>query len=257
MSKLLSFNAKAAIAFILFCALFVSVVCIMVDHANRSEQRIAEGSTEAHTSPYESLPVVIIDAGHGGEDGGAVGVNGCAEKDINLAIALELEQMLRAVGIKTRLTRSTDILLYDKDSDYKGHKKEQDLDTRLAIAEEYESAIFISIHMNSFPQQKYSGLQVYYSPNSPTSAVIARKIQDLAVTSIQPNNKRKIKQSDENIYLLSKINHPAILIECGFLSNPEECAALCSAEYRSRLCAVFYAAIADFYNGMINGAQNS
>lgn len=251
MSKKLSINVKTAIAFILFCAVFISVVGIMVSHGRRSEENLQKTPPKTETSPYENMPTVIIDAGHGGEDGGAVGVDGIFEKDINLAIALELEEMLRATGIKTRLTRDTDTLLYDRNSDYQGHKKAQDAAARLAIAEEYENAVFISIHMNSFPQAKYKGLQVYYSPNSPSSALLAKKIQDTVITNLQPDNTRQIKQSDKNIYLLDKIRHPAILIECGFLSNPEECALLGTDEYRHRLCAVLHSAIVNYFDGLV------
>ena len=235
MSKKLSITVKTAIAFILFCAVFISVVGIMVSHGRRSEENLQKTPPKTEASPYENMPTVIIDAGHGGEDGGAVGVDGIFEKNINLAIALELEEMLRATGIKTRLTRDTDTLLYDRNSDYQGHKKAQDAAARLAIAEEYENAVFISIHMNSFPQAKYKGLQVYYSPNSPSSALLAKKIQDTVITNLQPDNTRQIKQSDKNIYLLDKISHPAILIECGFLSNPEECEKLSDKDYQRQL----------------------
>ena len=192
------------------------------------------------------LPVVIIDAGHGGEDSGALGGNGIYEKDLNLAIATELEQMLRASGLQTRLTRDTDTLLYDRNSDYHGHKKQQDMAARLAIAREYEDAIFISIHMNHFSQSKYRGLQVYYSPNSPLSEQLASNIQSAVAANLQPDNRRKIKCSESGIYLLERIEHPCVLIECGFLSNPEECALLATQEYRSRLCMTLCASVLSY-----------
>ena len=198
---------------------------------------------------YQNMPVVIIDAGHGGEDGGAVGVDGSLEKDINLAIALELAEMLRAVGIRVRLTRTEDILLYDRNSDYKGHKKVQDARERLRIAEEYEDAVFISIHMNSFPEEKYKGLQVYYSVNSPMSSALATIVQQMTATNLQRDNQRKIKPSQSGIYLLEKIRHPAILVECGFLSNREDCANLNSPSYRSRLCLVLFASVCKYFDG--------
>lgn len=194
----------------------------------------------------EQLPVVIIDAGHGGEDSGALGSGGVYEKDLNLAIATELEQMLHAAGVRTRLTRDTDILLYDRSSDYLGHKKQQDMAARLAIAQEYEDAIFISIHMNHFSQSKYRGLQVYYSPNSPLSEQLASNIQSAVAANLQPDNRRKIKRSESGIYLLERIAHPCVLIECGFLSNPEECALLATQEYRSRLCMTLCASVLSY-----------
>ena len=159
---------------------------------------------------------------------------------------MELEEILRSQGVKTRLTRDTDILLYDRNSDYQGHKKIQDAEARIAIAEEYENAVFVSIHMNSFSQSKYSGLQVYYSENSQGSLLLAQMVQTLVVQSLQPNNTRKIKPCGDNIYIMQRVTHPAILIECGFLSNADECADLNSKEYRSRLCMVIYTAIAQY-----------
>ena len=204
---------------------------------------------------YEGYPTVVIDAGHGGEDSGAIGINGCLEKHLNLEIALLLEQMLKAEGISTRRTRTEDILLYDRSSDYKGHKKIQDMTARISIANEYEDAIFVSIHMNSFTQKKYSGLQVYFSDNTPLSCDLAKRIQDLNAVLLQPNNKRQVKSAGSDIYLLKKIEHPAVLIECGFISNPEECELLCTAEHRQKLCFVIYSAILEYFDATENNTS--
>ena len=220
-------------------ALSVLLPCSLV---GCDKKKVPESTPEP---PAPRLPAVIIDAGHGGEDSGAVG-DGIYEKDLNLAIAQELEQMLRAAGIETRLTRSEDILLYDRNSDYQGHKKAQDMAARLAIAQEYKDAIFISIHMNHFSQSKYRGLQVYYSPNSPLSAQLANEIQSTVAANLQPDNTRKTKCSDSGIYLLEKIELPCVLVECGFLSNPEECALLATEQYRSRLCMTLCASVLSY-----------
>ena len=202
------------------------------------------------TAPFEpvtaapvDLPIVILDAGHGGEDCGAVGVNGVLEKDLNLQIALLLEKILNANGIRTVMTRSEDVLLYDKNSDYKGQKKIQDLATRRKIAEEYENAVFVSIHMNAFPQTQYSGLQVYYSANHPNSQALAEEIQSVTKQLLQPRNERKIKSGGENIYLLERLSCPAVLIECGFLSNSEECEKLSDPSYQEELALTIGVAI--------------
>ena len=254
MSKRLSINTKRILAFTLFCIIFVSSIflIIRISKKGNGDGVAPDTSPQTKKSKYADAPTVIIDAGHGGEDGGAVGVDGVYEKDLNLAIALELEEMLRTAGISTRLTRDTDILLYDRNSDYMGQKKAQDMAARVAIAEEYEDAVFISIHMNTFTQAKYSGLQVYYSENSPKSAELAETVQTLVAQSLQPNNTRKIKPSGTNIYLLEKITHPAILIECGFISNPEECALLGTAEYRHRLCMTIFSAVVGYFDNNVN-----
>ncbi len=196
--------------------------------------------------PDEKFPTIIIDAGHGGEDSGTVGADGTLEKNLNLEIAKTLTELLRSNGFDVVLTRDEDILLYDRNSDYLGHKKRQDMAKRLEIAQQYPDAVFVSIHMNSFPQIKYRGLQVYYSPNSPRSELLASGIQQNVRTNLQSDNARQIKSSDGNIYLLDKLTCPAVLIECGFLSNPEECALLNDENYRQRLCVILYSSIETF-----------
>lgn len=196
----------------------------------------------------EALPTVIIDAGHGGEDGGAIGFGDVYEKDLNLSIALMLSDILKLNGINTVLTRSEDILLYDKNSDYQGQKKVQDLATRRKIAESYENAIFVSIHMNAFPEEKYSGLQVYYSKNEPSSKALAENIQDITKELLLPENNRKCKEAGKNIYLLDRLECPAVLVECGFLSNKEECARLSEREYRQKLALCLASAVTKYVN---------
>ncbi len=237
---------KSQKAFILCLAIiiFIGATHLLISYGQNHKGTPPEQTLQPETTE-DNRPTVIIDAGHGGEDGGTSGKDGTREKDINLAIALELEQILRSNGYKTRLTRSEDILLYDRNSDYHGHKKQQDMAARLAICNEYDNAIFISIHMNWFSQSKYSGLQVYYSENNVQSAQLASSIQTLCATHLQPDNTRKIKPSGGNIYLLEKINHPAVLVECGFLSNTEDCANLNDKEYRTRLCTVIYYAVCE------------
>ena len=139
---------------------------------NTSTENFANFSSQTEPTK-EQLPTIIIDAGHGGEDGGAIGKNGAYEKDINLMISKKLKALLDAKNIPCVLTRSTDILLYDKTSDYEGKKKKLDLLARKEFAEKYENAIFISIHQNSYPLEKYSGFQVYYSPNNEASLRLA------------------------------------------------------------------------------------
>lgn len=238
------------IFFLCICFIFCLSIIMLAFISKKGENTPDPQPETQQKSKYEDCPTVIIDAGHGGEDGGTIGIDGTIEKDINLSIALELNALLQAEGIPTRLTRSEDILLYDKNSDYQGHKKSQDMAQRIKIAEEYEDAIFISIHMNSFPQEKYKGLQVYYSTKSPNSSVLAQKIQTLVANNIQPDNKRSIKPSESGIFLLEHINHPAVLVECGFLSNSEDCSNLNSPPYRSRLCFVLFTAICDYFQSL-------
>ena len=206
------------------------------------------------TEPQSVYPTVIIDAGHGGEDGGAIGKNGAYEKDINLELAKKLSTRLEKEGIPCLLTRSTDILLYDRNTDYEGKKKRLDLLARKELAEKYDNAIFISIHQNSYPKEQYNGFQVYYSKNNPSSKDLALLIEGCVKSTLQPNNKRAAKQADSSIYLLDKISSPSVLLECGFISNAEECKLLCQDGYQNDLCDAIVEGIITFLK-QNNGAR--
>ena len=188
---------------------------------------------------------VVLDAGHGGEDGGANG-GGLIEKDLNLDITLRVATLLREQGVSVILTRDTDILLYDKNSDYEGKKKYQDVRRRLEIAKEQENPVLISIHMNSFSQSKYSGLQVWYSKNDSRSRILANLIQANVKNQLQPSNKRTTKEATSSIFLLHNASFPAVLIECGFLSNPDEASALGDENYRQQLSNIIFKSIMDY-----------
>lgn len=202
---------------------------------------------DATPLPEQPVRVVIIDAGHGGEDGGAVGVTGLLEKDLNLDIAKKLESLLTKNGYSVIMTRTEDVLLYDRSAAYKGRKKALDLAARQAIGDQYPNAIFVSIHANAFSEQIYHGLQIWYSPNHASSARLAQEIRGAVVGSLQPENHRQSKAAGSNIYLLYHLKSPAVLVECGFLSNPAECRALEDETYRQELALALYRGIAAYY----------
>ena len=195
-------------------------------------------------SPSTPRPItVVIDAGHGGEDGGAVSTSGIYEKDLNLAIAKQLCDLLTANGVTVVMTRITDTLLYDRNVDYHGRKKALDLAARRKITEETENAIFVSIHMNAYPLPQYNGLQVWYSKHHRESRTLADTLQSNAQRLLQPRNNRKTKAAGSNIYLLHYLTCPAILVECGFLSNAAEAERLNTPEYQKELAFVIALAI--------------
>ena len=178
--------------------------------------------------------VIIIDAGHGGEDSGAV-CNGLYEKDINLSIALKLRDMLTACGYKTVLTRDSDISIYDSSAQTTREKKVSDLKKRVEIINSSKDNILVSIHQNKFEQSQYSGTQFFYSTNSPESIRLAESMR-LSVTSfLQPDNKRELKPAENSIYILENAEVPAVIAECGFLSNEEEAKKLADEEYQQQL----------------------
>ena len=179
-------------------------------------------------------PTIVIDAGHGGEDPGAVGVSGVLEKDLNLAIAMEIGAALTERGYTVVYTRTEDKMLYSADENIKGFRKLSDLKNRAQIANGLESVILVSIHMNSYGESKYSGLQVYYKNGDTASRDLATSIQSRVRTDLQPDNDRPIKKG-ESIYLLENTKGRAVLIECGFLTNAEECEKLSQKEYQKQL----------------------
>ena len=189
--------------------------------------------------------VVIIDAGHGGEDCGAIGVFGVYEKDLNLTIANELGALFEKEGYAVVYTRRDDKLLYTESENIKGLRKISDLKNRCKIAAEYPNALFISIHMNSFGDSKYSGLQVYYSPKNEESYKLASAIQVSVKDKLQNENNRKIKKG-EGMYVLENVSNTAVLIECGFLTNAEECEKLLEKEYQKSLSFSIFCGIIEY-----------
>ena len=189
-------------------------------------------AVDAAGVPYKKL--IILDAGHGGEDCGAVGVSGVFEKDLNLAVAKTVGSLLEKEGYLVVYTRSEDKLLYGENENIKGIRKISDLKNRCKIAESYPDSIFVSIHMKSFGDSQYSGLQVYYSTKNSESGVLASSIQNKVKELLQPENNRATKPG-KDIYVLENISTDAVLIECGFLTNDEECKKLSEKEYQNRL----------------------
>lgn len=228
----------SVLAFLLFAVLFV-LFCI---GAARISPLLERGSSVGQPM---LTPTVVIDAGHGGEDGGTASKSGTLEKDINLKLSALLGDLFSAAGYSAVQTRTEDKLLYDRNTDYKGRKKILDMAARLNTANNCGAELFISIHMNSFPQPKYRGLQVYYSPNHKDSETVAKSIQSLTRSSLQPENNRAVKPSGGKIYLLDKLEYPAVLVECGFLSNPDEAALLCDDDYLQQLAFVIFAAASE------------
>lgn len=184
---------------------------------------LSEGKTSAFT--------IILDAGHGGEDPGAV-ANGLDEKVLNLSITTKIADFLKLSGYNVVLTRSDDRLLYN--SGEENRKKYYDLYNRLKFAEGFSDAIFISIHMNKFPMESCKGLQTFYSMNDPRSAVLAEALQS-ASTLVMPDNHRTIKPDNRTIFLLKNLQIPSVIVECGFLSNAQEAQNLADAAYQDKL----------------------
>ncbi len=183
-----------------------------------------------------NLPTIIIDPGHGGFDGGAIANDGTIEKDINLSIATYLQEYLVIFGFKTVMTRESDSSTEDEGLTTIREKKRSDIHNRMKIMEETDNSLFISIHQNKFQVEKYSGTQVFYSPKTEAeSSALAQYIQDSVVNTLQKDNTRQVKECGTSVYLIYNAVKPAVLIECGFLSNYEELSKLKSSDYQKKI----------------------
>ncbi|MBQ4137736.1 MAG: N-acetylmuramoyl-L-alanine amidase [Clostridia bacterium] len=189
--------------------------------------------------------MVIIDPGHGGEDGGATGINGRLEKELNLELSKRLEEMLALLSVDVIMTRESDISL-GEDAE-KGKRKMTDLRRRLELAENSPDALFLSIHMNKFPQEVCRGLQIWYSPNNDNSRRLADIVKNNISTRFELENMRENKKASSSIYLLDRMKNASVLIECGFISNTEECERLCDSVYQQKLAAGIAYSVLDFY----------
>ena len=195
----------------------------------------------AQREPVDRENTIVIDAGHGGEDGGAVSCTGVMEKQINLEIALELNDLLHLLGHRTRMIRSDDRSVYTA-GDTIARRKVSDLKERVRMVDETENAILVSIHQNLFPDARYSGAQVFYSSEGQT---LAESLQASFRQTVNPGSKRKIKKAS-NVYLMDHISCTGILVECGFLSNPEEESLLRTQKYQQKICIVIASTLANF-----------
>lgn len=192
-------------------------------------------------------PQIILDAGHGGFDGGAVANDGTIEKDINLKIAIALKDLLIQNGYEVIMTRNTDTSTDNADAYKTATRKKSDLSNRLKLMDSYPQAIFVSIHLNKFTTSAASGSQVFYSGNSPDSKQIGDLIQSSIIRLIQPQNKRVNKKATSSTYLLHNATIPAVLVECGFLSNNNDLQNLKNAEYQRNMAFSIFCGINEYF----------
>ncbi len=224
---------------LVFVILFYCVTSMII---SVGYQAFAEATVKGVQQEQTKSLTIILDAGHGGEDPGAV-ANQTIEKELNLAIANKLAIFLRLSGYNVVMTRTEDRLLYN--SGEENRKKFFDLHNRIIFAQGYENAIFISIHMNKFPQEECKGLQTFYTNANASSQNLAQSIQDSSLL-LDNDNHRQPKDSKELIYLLKNLNIPSVLVECGFLSNATEAKNLSDELYQNKLAFSMYCGICTF-----------
>lgn len=187
---------------------------------------------------------VVIDAGHGGDDPGKIGINDALEKEINLQIAFRVKEYLEQNDIRVIMTRETDEGLYDRNV---SNKKVQDMKRRLEIIDKASPEVTVSIHQNSYPEESIHGAQVFYYNGSVEGQKIAQKIQEQFIKKVDGENKRQIKAND-SYYLLKKTATPIVIVECGFLSNYQEAENLCKEEYQEKVAWAICMGIMQYLN---------
>ena len=209
----------------LFLAIFVCITSILICQIQFASSNLIINN---------NLPIIIIDAGHGGEDGGAVGVDGTFEKDINLQIALKVNEILSIFGYQTHLIRNIDKSIHTTGNTIR-ERKVSDIHNRADTMKLYENCIYLSIHQNKYSDSRIWGTQTFYSANCEESKEIAQLIQNAVKNQLQPNNKRQIKKSGTDIYVLYNATKPAIMVECGFVSNQSELNQLKDKTYQNNM----------------------
>ncbi|MCD8340946.1 MAG: N-acetylmuramoyl-L-alanine amidase [Clostridiales bacterium] len=229
------------IYFLAACGVLLSIVSL-------TKQLTAE---QAAVSGRTGAQILVLDAGHGGEDGGAVSVSGVAESGINLAIVLKIDALAGLYGVPVVLTRTEDISLADDAAATLKERKRSDLYNRVALVNETPNACLLSIHQNNYTSSAVSGAQVFYR-NTEEGKTWAVLTQSALREAIDPENDRIATQIPDSVYLLNHVTCPAILVECGFLSNPEEDQLLQSNAYQSSLAATVFSAYLQYFIGEVS-----
>ncbi len=215
----------------MFCC--VAVLCAVLPRVEK-----------ANTAALSAGEVyVLVDAGHGGADGGATGVDGTAEKAVNLEVSRTLAALLRVMGVRTGMTREDDRSIHTE-GDSLREQKVSDMHNRLAMYE--EATLVVSIHQNHFSEAKYNGTQVFCAPSHPQSQALGAAVRGAVCGLLQPDNTRELKTADDSVFLLSNTTVPAVLVECGFLSNPTECAKLAQTAYQKQMAFALMGGVLSF-----------
>lgn len=192
--------------------------------------------------------VLILDAGHGGIDGGCSTASGNTEKDINLNILLSVRDLGTMFGFTVETTRDSDKSIHDKGIVGIRNQKISDMENRLELFNKYDNAICVSIHQNTYSDPIFNGAQMFYSEKNSASHQLASLIQQKFVNNLQPDNKREIKMCGSELYLCYNCNNPAVMVECGFLSNPQEAVMLIDKAYQKKVAFTIFSGINEFAN---------
>ena len=219
----------------------LAVICLLAFFGSNIEKSVSV------SSDFIQKPQIIIDAGHGGFDGGAVADDGTVEKNINLKISDALSKMLMVSGYEVIRTRTSDNSTEDNSGEKIASRKKSDLRNRLELMKKYPDGIFVSIHLNKFTTSSAKGSQVFYSPKTEDSHILGEKIQSAIAGMLQSENDRVIKKGNSSTFLLNNATIPAVIVECGFLSNKNELELLKSEEYQNKLAFCIFCGINNYF----------
>jgi len=207
--------------------------------------RYIERSSPVSVSDPRRIRTVVVDPGHGGIDGGAVGIGGIVEKNLNLEIALKLRDILLTNGYQVVMTRDSDRSIHSSGQSIAEQKRSY-MGNRLKLMESTANSLVVSIHQNTFEDSKYSGAQMFYGKVNEESRFLAEAIQKRFVSNLQKDNKRQIKEAGKDLYLMYHVKTPIVLVECGFLSNPIESALLSDDTYQNKVAFTVFSGIMDY-----------
>lgn len=242
--------SKKRIEIIISCVI-VALFVFSIQISNNKNTKDAKNTNETKstietTATPASGKTIVLDAGHGVPDEGAESSNGTTEAETNLKIALKVQNLLEQSGCNVILTRSDENAIYDLDANTLKQKKISDIRNRVRIGNEASADIFVSIHLNKIPQSQYYGWQCFYKPNDEQSIKLAKQIQENLNKSIQKENKRVAMKLD-TVYIMKHVEIPISIVECGFLSNPEEEKQLLDDNYQNRLAWGIYNGIQEYF----------
>lgn len=208
-------------------------VCMIISCVLLSVLFLIRGGRTLESSAAEGIPILVIDPGHGGIDGGAVSDDGTKESDLNLSIAWRLRMIAELLGQSTRMTRADD----SSRTDYADYSEHEDLEHRTQLVNSVPGAVLISIHQNDYPTGQPSGAQVLYAA-SPGSETLGKRTHQNLITGLDPANRRVAEPAPRSLYMTAHVKCPAILVECGFMSNNFEVQMLCQDAYQCKIAAI-------------------
>ncbi|MBP0957114.1 MAG: N-acetylmuramoyl-L-alanine amidase [Oscillospiraceae bacterium] len=226
-----------------FSALAVLASAAMIHYAvDKIDSAVYVNTGEADMSSR----IIVLDCGHGGMDGGCSTADGITEKGINLKIMLSVRDMCRLYGYDTAVTRDRDISIHDSGVTGVRNQKVSDMENRLELFNKFPDAVCLSIHQNTYTDPKFSGAQMFYSATNPESERFASILQNKFVQNLQPENMRETKLCGKELYLCYFCNNPAVMAECGFLSNPEEASKLTNEAYQQQVAYTLFSGLNEF-----------